>query len=166
MRPRIRNRLRKMISDTTKPRIPFLKAILNRRKSIDDDDSSINISNSDDYDVDTINERLPISVRTSNRLKKSLGNAKKINRRLPVVMRLSAQLGANVFSQAADRIDDTKKQYANENEINLNRSAGMRINRENEIQSLMTETISFITSNTAKVMARLLGKRSSSSVSS
>jgi len=166
MRPRIRNRLRKMISDTTKPRIPFLKAILNRRKTIDDDDSSINISNSDDYDVDTINERLPISVRTSNRLKKSLGNAKKINRRLPVVMRLSAQLGANVFSQAADRIDDTKKQYANENEINLNRSAGMRINRENEIQSLMTETISFITSNTAKVMARLLGKRSSSSVSS
>ena len=162
MRPRIRNRLRKMISDTTKPRIPFLKAILNRRKTIDDDDSSINISNSDDYDVDTINERLPISVRTSNRLKKSLGNAKKINRRLPVVMRLSAQLGANVFSQAADRIDDTKKQYANENEINLNRSAGMRINRENEIQSLMTETISFITSNTAKVMARLLGKRSSS----
>ena len=162
MRPRIRNRLRKMISDTTKPRIPFLKAILNRRKTIDDDDSSINISNSNDYDVDTINERLPISVRTSNRLKKSLGNAKKINRRLPVVMRLSAQLGANVFSQAADRIDDTKKQYANENEINLNRSAGMRINRENEIQSLMTETISFITSNTAKVMARLLGKRSSS----
>ena len=162
MRPRIRNRLRKMISDTTKPRIPFLKAILNRRKTIDDDDSSINISNSDDYDVDTINERLPISVRTSNRLKKSLGNAKKINRRLPVVMRLSAQLGANVFSQAADRIDDTKKQYANDNEINLNRSAGMRINRENEIQSLMTETISFITSNTAKVMARLLGKRSSS----
>jgi hypothetical protein len=78
-------------------------------------------------------------------------------------MRLSAQLGANVFSQAADRIDDTKKQYANENEINLNRSADMRINRENEIQSLMTETISFITS---KVMARLLGKRSSSSVSS
>jgi hypothetical protein len=33
---------------------------------------------------------------------------------------------------------------------------------EYEIQSLMTETISFITSNTAKIMARLLGKRSSS----
>lgn len=162
MRPRIRNRLRKMISDTTKPRIPFFKAILNRRKSREDngDDGSITISN--DYDDDNTNERLPITVRTSNRLKKSLGNAKKINKRLPVVMRLSAQLGANVFSQAADRIDDTKKHYANENEINLNRS-GMRINREYEIQSLMTETISFITSNTAKIMARLLGKRSTSS---
>ena len=162
MRPRIRNRLRKMISDTTKPRIPFFKAILNRRKSREDngDDGSITISN--DYDDDNTNERLPITVRTSNRLKKSLGNAKKINKRLPGVMRLSAQLGANVFSQAADRIDDTKKHYANENEINLNRS-GMRINREYEIQSLMTETISFITSNTAKIMARLLGKRSTSS---
>ena len=162
MRPRIRNRLRKMISDTTKPRIPFFKAILNRRKSREDngDDGSITISN--DYDDDNTNERLPITVRTSNRLKKSLGNAKKINKRLPVVMRLSAQLGANVFSQAADRIDDTKKHYANENEINLNRS-GMRINREYEIQSLMTETISFITSNTAKIMARLLGKTSTSS---
>lgn len=161
MRPRIRNRLRKMISDTTKPRIPFFRAILNRRKSIDDDGDDTSITISNDYDDNNTNERLPITVRTSNRLKKSLGNAKKINKRLPVVMRLSAQLGANVFSQAADRIDDTKKHYANENEINLNRS-GMRINREYEIQSLMTETISFITSNTAKIMARLLGKRSSS----
>lgn len=161
MRPRIRNRLRKMISDTTKPRIPFFRAILNRRKSIDDDGDDTSITISNDYDDNNTNERLPITVRTSNRLKKSLGNAKKINKRLPVVMRLSAQLGANVFSQAADRIDDTKKHYANENEINLNRS-GMRINREYEIQSLMTETISFLTSNTAKIMARLLGKRSSS----
>lgn len=170
MRPRIRNRLRKIISDTTKPRIPFLRAILNRRKSRDNDESIsstsiISISSSTiDYDDNNNNERLPITVRTSNRLKQSLGNAKKMNKRLPVVMRLSAQLGANVFSQAADRIDDTKKHYANENEINLNRS-GMRINREYEIQSLMTETISFITSNTAKIMARLLGKRSSSSSS-
>lgn len=185
IQPKVRGQLREFISDASKPRIPFFRALNGRRlrnkslaapplltsktsysheNDVDNNDniaintlssSSITNNNTDKeiYDV-------PLPISTSNKIRERLGTANKINKRIPVVMRLSRQLGVNVFSQAANRLENSKNHYANLNEELSHNSNNNDIDKDLEIELLMTESLSFFTSNTAKSIANILDTKS------
>jgi len=124
MSPNLRRQLRQRVRGAVRPSALLPASALRRRrllrKSRNDrrllpahltsaSSSSASASTTTDDDG---NVYVPLSLAASNRIRRRMGSINKANRRVPVVMRLSRQLGASMFSNAAERLEEKKAKLA------------------------------------------------------
>lgn len=90
---------------------------------------------------------IPLSLMDSRAIRQRLGLARKINDRVPVVLRLSRKLGANLLQQAAERMEAATKNRSHHS---------VDDDIDYEVELLLTEQLGSLTSATAKEIAKAL----------
>lgn len=117
---------------------------------------------------------VPMNLVDSNRLRRSLGIASKINRRMPVMMKLTRKLSVNMLDHASKRLDRRKQEYREIAKSHKEKSRyGMYLEGHEaypvvdagfdyEIELLLTESMGFASSVAANGLSIVLdwrGKR-------
>lgn len=127
---------------------------------------------------------IPMSPVDSKQIRRVFGQSKKFNEKLPVMIRMTRRLGANMLHTAAERMEATAKQtiqYPSSNGNNntplssssaikpMNFQSSSSSSSEDsddldyDIEVILTEQLGTITSVTAKNVARIIDTKSPSS---
>lgn len=107
-------------------------------------------------DTSSANILIPLSTLDSQTIRNRIGIAN-INQQIPVVLKLTRKFSASMLSQAAERLEASKKQTTQGSEANRNAlAADGNEDVDFEVELLLTEQLSDITSSTVKSLANVL----------
>jgi len=152
VRGQLKDRVTAAVNSRSKPRAPRPRAgLFRRRRNAALQPSYLSPGTGTGLAVrdDKGSLYVPLSSSASDRIRARLGRVGESTKRLPVVMRLSRQLGANMLSNTAGRMEGATRTFANgEHEDSL----------EWEIELLFTESLSSFSAATANAIAKVLDK--------